>query len=277
MIEELYEYWWYSNWVNFSLFTYTYDVNNNMIEELEKYWDGFNWVNSRKQTYTYDGNNNMIEQLVQNWGGSNWVNEFYITYTYSDPIPVELTSFAATSQTGKVYLNWTTASEINNLGFEIQRKILINQNEGEWVRIGFVNGHGTTTEPKEYSYIDDINTIEASSLVYRLKQIDFLGSYEYSDEVYVENPAPMDYALHQNYPNPFNPTTSIKYGVAVKSHIVMKVFNALGSEVAILVNKEKPIGSYEVEFDATGLPSGIYFYQLVSGTYSETRKMNLLK
>jgi len=234
-------------------------------------------VNSWWLTYTYDGNNNRIKELGQTWDGYSWVNEFYITYTYSDPIPVELTSFAATSQTGKVYLNWTTASEINNLGFEIQRKILINQNEGEWVRIGFVNGHGTTTEPKEYSYIDDINTIEASSLVYRLKQIDFLGSYEYSDEVYVENPAPMDYALHQNYPNPFNPTTSIKYGVAVKSHIVMKVFNALGSEVAILVNKEKPIGSYEVEFDATGLPSGIYFYQLVSGTYSETRKMNLLK
>jgi hypothetical protein len=204
---------------------------------------------------------------------------------YAQYVPVELTSFTAITQTGKVYLNWTTATELNNLGFEVERRILNNQNEGEWVRIGFVEGHGTTTEPKEYSYIDDINTIQASSLVYRLKQIDFLGSYEYSDEVYVENPAPIDYVLHQNYPNPFNPTTSIKYGVAVKSHIVIKVFNALGSEVAILVNKEKSAGTYEVEWNASNVPSGVYFYTIHAGDpssssgqgFMETKKMLLLK
>ena len=196
---------------------------------------------------------------------------------YGPFVPVELTSFTAISQTGKVYLNWTTATELNNLGFEIERKILNNQNEGEWIRIGFVEGNGTTTETEEYFYIDNINTIQASSLSYRLKQIDFLGSYEYSDEVYVESLAPTDFVLEQNYPNPFNPSTSIKYGVAVKSHIVMKVFNALGSEVAILINEEKPAGSYEVELDAANLPSGIYFYRLQTGDFIETKKMMLLK
>jgi len=192
-------------------------------------------------------------------------------------LPVELTSFTATSQLGKVILNWATATEINNLGFEIERKILLNQNQGEWVRIAFVEGNGTTTEPKEYSFLDDISTIQATTLVYRLKQTDFLGTYEYSEEVFVENPAPVDYVLYQNYPNPFNPTTTITFGIPVKTHVVLSVFNAVGEEVAQLYNGEKEAGRYTSEFDASGLPSGIYFYRLQAGSFVETKKMILLK
>jgi hypothetical protein len=196
---------------------------------------------------------------------------------YGPFVPVELTYFTATSQTGKVYLNWTTATELNNLGFEVERKILNNQNEGEWIRIGFVEGHGTTTETKEYSYLDDINTIQASSLVYRLKQIDFLGSYEYSDEVYVESLAPTDFVLDQNYPNPFNPSTTITFGVPVRARVSLKVFNSLGEVVAVLINEEKAAGSYDAEFDASTLPSGTYFYRLQAGSFVGTKKMVLMK
>jgi len=192
---------------------------------------------------------------------------------YGPLVPVELTSFTATSKMGKVYLNWTTASELNNLGFEVERKIINNNKEGEWVRIGFKEGNGTTTEPKEYSYVDDISSITASSLAYRLKQIDFDGSYEYSDEVFVETLAPADFVLEQNYPNPFNPNTTITFGVPVKARVILKVFNSLGEEVAQLVNEEKPAGSY----NATILSSGIYFYRLQAGDFIETKKMVLMK
>jgi hypothetical protein len=205
------------------------------------------------------------------WGNRPW------------PLPVELTSFTASTGFGKVILNWTTATEINNLGFEIERKI-INDTEREWVRIGFSEGHGTTTENKEYSYVDDISRITATSLVYRLKQIDFDGSYEYSDEVMVDNPSPIDFALHQNYPNPFNPTTRITFGIPLKSQVSLKIFNSIGEQVAQLVNEEKEVGSYEVEFNAANLPSGIYFYRLQvyhanggAGSFISIKKMVLLK
>jgi hypothetical protein len=192
------------------------------------------------------------------------------------PVPVELTSFTATSQTGKVTLNWTTATEINNLGFEIERKI-INETDGEWVRIGFSEGHCTTTETKSYQYIDNISDLQAGSLRYRLKQIDFDGSYEYSNEVMVDNPAPIDFALHQNYPNPFNPTTRITFGIPLKSQVSLKIFNSIGEQVAQLVKEEKEAGRYSVELNATNLPSGVYFYRLKTDSFVETKKMILLK
>jgi len=208
-------------------------------------------------------------------------------------VPVELTSFTAIAQTDYVELNWTTATEINNLGFEIERKI-INDTDREWIKIGFKEGYGTTTEPKEYSFVDDISDFNATSMAYRLKQIDFDGSYEYSEELLIETLAPVNFVLEQNYPNPFNPTTTIKYEVPERSLITLKVYDILGKEVATLVNEEKSIGSFEVEFDATslstgvsakgGYASGVYFYRLQAvpsgrqaGSFIETKKMVLLR
>ena len=125
-------------------------------------------------------------------------------YEY-DYLPVELTSFSVTSQASKIILNWATATETNNLGFEIQRM----RENSEWENIGFVEGYGTTTEPKEYSYFDDVSTVQYTSLIYRLKQIDFDGGFEYSDVVEVEV-VPTQFELSQNYPNPFNPSTTIQ-------------------------------------------------------------------
>ena len=196
---------------------------------------------------------------------------------YGVNVPVELTTFTATSLSGKVILNWATATEINNLGFEIERRIINYEKQGEWITVGFEEGNGTTTEQKEYAYVDDIRNLTAASLKYRLKQIDFDGSFEYSDVVLVDYPAPVAYALHQNYPNPFNPKTSIKYGVPIKANVVLKVYSAIGSEVVTLVNEEKPAGNYEVAWNAENIPSGVYFYKMQAGSFIETRKMILIK
>jgi hypothetical protein len=209
--------------------------------------------------------------LVNDIGHCGGPNSLWLYWDW--PMPVELTSFTATTRQGKVYLYWKTATEINNLGFEIERK----QDNKPWLTVGFKEGHGTTTETKEYSYVDDISSITAYSLAYRLKQIDYDGSYEYSDVVLVDNPAPLGFALHQNFPNPYNPVTTITYSLPIKSQVELVVYNTLGEEVKQLVNGVKEAGSYSVELNATSLPSGIYFYRLQAGSFVETKKMVLMK
>jgi len=115
--------------------------------------------------------------------------------------------------------------------------------------------------------------------VYRLKQVDYDGSYEFSEEISVENSTmpPLGFNLSQNYPNPFNPTTSIQYAVSSRQFVSLKVCDILGNEIATLVNEERVPGTYEVEWNATDVPSGIYFYQLKTGSFIQTKKMLLLK
>jgi hypothetical protein len=197
------------------------------------------------------------------------------------PLPVELSLFTAIVFDEIVHLKWITKTEVNNYGFEIERK----QEGDKWRRIGFIEGYGTTLEPKEYSLIDDITEINTRLIKYRLKQIDYDGSYEYSGEVLANNSAPVDYTLQQNYPNPFNPVTTISYSLPVKSEVELIIFNALGEGVMQLTNEEKEAGRYSVEFNATSLPSGIYFYSLQAGDPSagsgqgfvKTKKMILMK
>jgi len=194
-------------------------------------------------------------------------------FSFDQSVPVELVSFSAEVIEGNVTLKWITATEKNNSGFEIQRKF----NYTDWEKIGFVEGHGTTTEINKYSYTDNLNGINGNSITYRLKQIDFNGSCEYSNEVLVSKILPVKFALEQNYPNPFNPSTKIKYSVPQLSNVVIKVYDILGNEITTLVNEESPAGEFEVEFGASTLPSGIYFYRLLAGDFVETKKMVLMK
>lgn len=196
---------------------------------------------------------------------------------YTGIVPVELTSFTATSLSGKVVLNWSTATETNNSGFEIQRKV---NNQDVWTTIGFKKGNGTTTQPQSYSFTDDISGLNATSITYRLKQVDFNGTSQYSNEVLVDDIAPAKYSLSQNYPNPFNPTTEINYALPYSSFVSLKVYNSLGQEVSTLVNETKQAGSYRINFNAAGLPSGVYYYILRAGNENEfvqSNKMILLK
>ncbi len=221
--------------------------------------------------------------------GSYYVSNFEIyrlriTINYVNVVPVELISFTANAIDDKVELNWTTATESNNSGFEIQRlqdsKIEklndLPTGQAGWETIGFVPGYGTTTEPKSYSFID--KDVTSGSYKYRLKQIDFDGSFTYSNEVeVVVDFAPKEFVLYQNYPNPFNPVTTISWQSPVGIHQVLKVFDVLGNEIATLVNEYKNAGIHEVEFFAADLASGIYFYQITGDSYTEIKKMILLR
>jgi uncharacterized membrane protein YgdD (TMEM256/DUF423 family) len=224
------------------------------------------------------------------------LNVFNAVVEISSPIvPVELFSFNYELFNGSVNLRRITATEINNQGFEIERaSSLTTPRQEDWETIGFVPGFGTTTEPKSYSFID--KEISGGTYNYRLKQIDFDGSIEYSFIIEVEVVAPNKFSLEQNYPNPFNPATKIKFTIPAletrhgssRQMVTMKVFDILGNEVATLVNEELPAGEYEVDFHSNdnsdqsfrlvrNLSSGVYFYKLIAGPFSETKKMILAK
>ena len=194
---------------------------------------------------------------------------------FSSFIPVELTSFTACIIYGKIRLDWTTATELNNSGFEIERRNIKEEKTNDWKKIGFVNGQGTSTEIHNYNFVDD--NPEAGKSYYRLKQIDFDGTYTYSNIAEVDFSLPVQFSLEQNFPNPFNPVTSIKYAISDKQFVQLKIFDAIGNEVATLVNRELSAGNYEIVFDASGLSSGVYFYKISAGNFVETKKMMLLK
>jgi hypothetical protein len=197
-----------------------------------------------------------------------YVDNFIIV---DEILPVELTSFTSMITPAGIQLNWTTATEINNRGFEIERKA----DEGDFTLIGFVAGNGTTTETQEYTFTDNISA--PGNYIYRLKQLDFDGRFEYSSEIEVEFAGMLSFALSSNYPNPFNPSTKINYSIAEAGFVKLSVYNLLGQEVAVLVNDVKNAGSYEVSFDASNLSSGTYIYKLASGSKVEVKKMILTK
>jgi hypothetical protein len=201
---------------------------------------------------------------------------------FSEQIPVELTSFTASVIDGDVILNWFTVTELNNSGFEVQKgnHTSTSLSVTDWESIGFVNGNGTSTETHTYSFTDQ-NPVVGKSF-YRLKQIDFDGSFEYSNIVEVDFNLPVEFSLEQNYPNPFNPVTKIGYTIPQdekrKTHDVsLKVYDILGNEVTTLVNEQREPGFYEVDFNSSSFTSGVYFYQLKTGSFLKTKKMLLLK
>ena len=200
-----------------------------------------------------------------------------VTLNGTSVMPVELVSFTASSNQKSTNLHWTTATEVNNFGFEIERTMDNGQlTIDQWNKVGFVEGNGTTNSPKNYSYTD--NNLISGTYSYRLKQIDRDGKFEYSQSVEVTiGQAPKEFALMQNYPNPFNPSTTINYQLPMNSHISLKVYDMLGNEVATLVNQTKEAGSYTAEFDGSKLSSGVYFYTINAGNFSTTKKLTLMK
>jgi len=196
----------------------------------------------------------------------------YVMRNHKVIIPVELASFSASVNGSDVTLSWITATELNNSGFEVERK----STEEEWTMLGFVEGNGTTTESKVYTFFD--KGLVSGKYNYRIKQIDFNGSYKYyvlQEEI--EIAAPNSYGLSQNYPNPFNPSTKINYSVPVEALVNIAVYNVLGEKVADVVNSVHKAGNYEFTFDATNLASGMYIYRMESGNYISIKKMMILK
>lgn len=194
-----------------------------------------------------------------------------------DVIPVELTSFNVNADGNSVILSWTTATETNNNGFAIERKIIgIGNDSEDWMQIAFIKGNGTSLNENSYSYSDRIGNISYDKISYRLKQIDFDGTVSYSKEVEVTS-LPTQFSMSQNYPNPFNPKTVINYQLPADSKVSIKVFDILGKEIKDLVNEFQKAGRYEVSFDGNSLASGIYICRLTASDYTKTIKMSLLK
>jgi len=206
-------------------------------------------------------------------GGNNSGTSFFSTAFWDaveQGIPVELISFRAWVFEGAVELNWMTATEINNSGFEIQRS-----SGSDFESIDFIDGKGTTTELSAYSYVD--MNVPVGTHTYRLKQIDFDGSFVYSQPVEVTIPAPVAFALEQNYPNPFNPSTRIKFAIPEESDVRLSVYNTLGQEIAEILSARLKEGFHEVGFDAGSLTSGIYFYRLEAEKFVDVKKMIIIK
>jgi len=195
----------------------------------------------------------------------------------TNPLPVELSSFAAkTIDKNKVKLNWKTETEVNNYGFDVERKSNVKgQTSDDWEKIGFVNGNGNSNAPKDYSYIDN-NLVGGSKFLYRLKQVDNDGKFTYSDAVEVEV-LPTQYELSQNYPNPFNPGTTIKFSLPRATQLKIIIYNMLGEQVATIADGMYESGYHKVNFNAVGLSSGTYIYRITSDSFVETKKMIVLK
>ena len=193
-------------------------------------------------------------------------------------LPVELSTFTAAVNKSSVNLLWSTATEKNNAGFEIDR---LNHdknsstNDNVWTKIGFVKGSGTSVAEHSYSFTD--NTVKDCNYLYRIKQIDYNGSCSYSNEIEVDVLQPTNYELGQNFPNPFNPSTTINYQLPQNSPVTLIIYNSIGKEIKTLVNEFESTGRYSVKFNAANIASGIYFYRLRAGNFISTKKMLLLK
>jgi len=210
---------------------------------------------------------------ASNWNGSN-SRLGYQDLTGSignTSLPVEFTSFSAVIVNSGIKLNWRTETEVNNYGFEILRQ---NQNDS-WSLLGFVDGHGNTNSPKEYSFIDD--NVLSGKYSYRLKQIDNDGTFEYSKVIEIDVDAPVGYRLSQNYPNPFNPTTTINFNLPESEVVKIVVYDILGTAVKTLVDEFKEAGIHTINFNASEFASGTYIYRIETSNYIDIKKMLLIK
>ncbi len=236
-------------------------------------------------TINFTGIDNMQLALYYT-GDANDIDFWYvddITLMDLDAVPVELSSFSAAELNGDIVLNWTTATETNNKGFEIQKAREESEDrikETEWEAAGFIEGKGTSTEPAAYTFSD--TKVNSGKYLYRLKQVNFDGTFEYSNEIEAEVSSPSEFSLRQNYPNPFNPSTKIGFSIPVDARVKLNIYNVLGQKVKTLIDGDLPSGEKSISFDASSLNSGIYFYQLEASTpdgkkFTSVRKMILTK
>ena len=232
-------------------------------------WDGSTW---QFITATVDTVNNTVTVT-----GLSSFSDFVLN-DLDAPLPVELSSFSVKAKNRNAILSWETKTEIDNSGFEVERK----DKTGTWMKTAFVEGHGTSNSPKYYNFED--KKLTSGKHFYRLKQIDNDGKFEYSEEVEVTIELPTEFALSQNYPNPFNPSTKVDYQLAQDARVTIELYGMTGERVALLVSEEQEAGYYSMMIDAYKhqLASGIYFYHMVATdaqgkNFIATKKLSLIK
>ncbi len=252
------------------------------VATFTDYTDGSDGLTTPVWDFVTNPNDDSANNDAWDMDQEGTVNDYYPILSWQtgadNLLPVELISFSASMNNNQVNLAWQTATEVNNYGFQVERK---KEKVGsKWENIGFVEGAGNSNSIKEYSFTDENPPNE--EIQYRLKQIDIDGQFEYSEIIEVEIGAPTKFELTQNYPNPFNPTTTISYAIpSVETRhalsVQLIVYDLLGRKVATLVNEKQSPGNYSVEFDASKLSSGIYFYRLSAGGFVSVKKMILMK
>jgi Secretion system C-terminal sorting domain len=265
--------------VNIEFFKLQFLNGTTVVKELSSLTTGDVTVNATA---------NKIRYFDGDWSSSGGFELANVKWL-DDPLPVELTLFKATKADKGIKLEWQTATEINNYGFEIERastptsisgtvstnnSLILSEVEG-WEKIAFIEGHGNSNSPKDYSYIDESQLM--GETIYRLKQIDTDGSFEYSGIVVANVTIQNSSTLCQNYPNPFNPITNIQYSLHESGTVNLIILNSLGQVTEELVNSYKDAGNYSVEFNAENYASGIYYYLLKSGSFVDVKKMLLIK
>jgi hypothetical protein len=204
--------------------------------------------------------------------GNVYVDDFRIHKLFA--LPVVLAYFSHNISGNNVSLSWKTIQEINNMGFELYRTDA--GQTSSWQKIGFLVGAGTTTEPREYYFSD--NKLNTGKYLYRLKQIDYNANYEYFQlPADVTINAPANFMLEQNYPNPSNPSSTIGYHIPENAVVAIKIYDIAGKQVKELVNSYHTAGYYKAVFDGSEISSGIYFYKITAGSYSNMKKMILIK
>lgn len=301
-----------SAWINDRLTTSTYTSNPTTVTTVVEDWDGSAWVNTERTTTELNDNDLPTEEITDTWSGADWVrtdrveasyltiggteklltvleqtcssdcvaskitweNAERTTFSYDELLPVELTSFTVAQSDQRALLVWATASETNNAGFEVQRRL--HQN-GSFEHLGFVEGMGTTNVPQRYRFTDSDLPFAAQQVTYRLKQVDFDGAFEYSNEVELTLDAPDQVLLHGNFPNPAHSLTTIRYEVSTAGPMRLYVYNLLGQRVATLVDDSVPVGRHEVTFDTRQLPSGLYMLRLQMGDRNRVQRMTVVK
>jgi hypothetical protein len=242
---------------------------------------GFNKGSSFSNMISIDAFTFIGTSSVNNDAVINLDNIYYSNYfdPDNDLLPVELSSFTSKVVGSSVQLNWRTETELMNYGFEIERassRQVETSPVQDWMKVGFVNGFGNSNSPKEYSFKD--KNVEAGKYLYRLKQIDTDGRYEYSPVIEVEFGAPKEFKLNQNYPNPFNPSTKISFSLPVESNVSLTIYNMIGEKVLdAIANQVFEAGVYDYNFDGSKLSSGIYFYTIKTDKFSQTKKMLMIK
>jgi hypothetical protein len=235
-----------------------------------------NWVNENIDLTTYIGSTILLRFLLRSDGSEvrdGWYVDDIKISTYN-LVPVELTAFIGQKSDEGIVITWTTASELNNKGFSVER---MNEDGNNifWSELSFISGQGTKTEMTPYSFTD-VTPLNGQNS-YRLRQVDFDGTSKIYGPITVNFENNFTYSLEQNYPNPFNPFTTINWQIAKDGFVTLKVYDLLGREIAQLINEEKKAGNYKVKFDGSSLPSGVYLYELISGGFKSTKKFVLMK
>ena len=301
-----------SDWANALLTTFTYDGTPTTITQIDQQWDGGAWVDLARTTTDLNDEDLPTVAIADSSSGPNWIrktrnessyipidgqtklltlleqtcasdcsvakiaweNASRITFSYSEVLPVELARFTVTASGRDALLRWATASETNNAGFEVQRRLAADLS---FEPIGFVEGTGTTTAPQRYRFTDAGLPFEAATATYRLKQVDFDGAFAYSPLVELQLGRVEQFALHSAFPNPAHAQATLRYELPTDGPVHLGVYNLLGQRIRTLVAAPQAAGRHEMAFGVSGLASGVYFIRLQMAGRTLTRQLTVVQ